>query len=346
MSRPVSSRRRGGRLPRAAWAAALLAAAACSDRNVLLPSQAPLPQSLPAAVCTVDVRAKRVACSDASATGAARGDRLVGGQEKFVRLTSSNVAYDNQDFVFTFDETLQNLLKQSMGTTDGSTVTPIKVFFSQQPTVTSGTGDVSILNADGVGMFTASNQPYYQYSEILTPYQISAAKTWEFSVDATVNTFTFTVFVSAPLADESTSLLDRVWTGASSAVWSLGANWAGAVAPDSAATAAIPADSLLSPGHALPVLDGNAALTNLRVGYGSTLALSGYTLTAWGNVDAPGSVTGLGTLKVAGGSAIVGGTFSTLAVTGTARFQRVTTAKSLVVRDGHVNVTMPLVIKP
>lgn len=347
MSRPVSPRGRGGRWARgAAWAAALLALPACSDRNVLLPSQLPAPQSLPAATCTVDVKAKRVACTDAqtASTGGARADKYVGGQEKYVRLTSSNVAYDNVDFVFTFDETVQNLLKQKMGTTDGSTLTPIKVFFSQEPTATSGTGEISILNADGIGMFTATNQPYYQYDEILAPYQISGAKTWEFSVPSTVSTFVFTVYVAAPLADENTSLLDRVWTGVTSTVWSLGSNWAGGVAPDSAATVAIPADSLLAPGHSLPALDAATAVTHLRVGYGSTLGLNGFTLTAWGNVDAPGAVSGSGSLRVAGSSALIGGTFSALSVSGTAQLQRAVTATAVSVNDGHLTVNQPLLI--
>ena len=54
-------------------------------------------------------------------------------------------------------------IAQPMGTPDGSTVTGLKVFFHDGPTVTGGTGAVSVSNADGTGTFSGSGQSYFEY---------------------------------------------------------------------------------------------------------------------------------------------------------------------------------------
>jgi hypothetical protein len=278
-------------------------------------------------------------CVPVDPEGAGRGNKLLGGQEKYVRLTSSGTAYDGGTEIFSSNVTVQNLLKQSMGTTDGSTVTGVDVFFASGPTVTSGAAgsSVTVSNYDGTGTFTASNQRYFHYAEILATYQISAAKSWQFQISGAVSTFSFMVYVSAPLVDESTSLLDEVWDGDTSTDWTLGSNWQGGVAPDSANTVSIPADSLLAPGHNQPVLTANARLTHLRVGYDSSLGLAGYTLTAFGNLDAVGTVSG-GTVRVAGTGAYVGGNVAAVEVTGSARLQRATRATGAVSVTGSLNV--------
>ena len=331
--------------------AALLALpllAACADRSLTLPAPPVVPAE-PAAtlLCTVNVPEQEMSCTPVSQEGAARGNKLLGGQEKYIRLTSSGTAYNAGTQIFSSNVTVQNLLKQSMGTTDGTTVTGVDVFFAAQPQVTSGTGSVTVSNADGIGTFTATNQRYFHYAEIIETYEISSAKSWQFQISGSVSNFSFTVYVSAPLADESASLLDEVWAGGTSGDWQTGANWNSGVAPDSANTVAIPPDSMLASGHAFPTLSANARVTHLRVGYGSSLALAGYTLTAYGNVDAVGTVSG-GTVKVAGSGAYVGGTFSAVQVTGSAQLQRSTRATgavavtgSLGVKDQVLTITIP-----
>jgi hypothetical protein len=69
------------------------------------------------------------------------------------------------------------------------------VFFSSGPTVTSGTGGISVNNADGTGTFTSTNQPYFQYNQILAKDAVSAARTWQLSMPPTVNSFTFTLYI-------------------------------------------------------------------------------------------------------------------------------------------------------
>jgi len=318
--------------------------AACADRSPILPLvPADLPSSSMALLCRVDVAPARMTCNPLQPTSV-RGAKIMGGQDKFVKLTSSGTAYDGGTQILSSNVTVQNLVQENIGTTDGSTVTGVDVFFASL-NVTNGSGSVGVVTAD-TGTFTASNQPYYHYPEILSPYQISAAKSWQFQVTGTVSTFSFIVYVSAPVVNESLPLLDKVWDGDTSTNWLVGSNWQGGVSPDSASTVSIPSDSLL-PSHVYPVLTADAFLTNLRVGFGSSLGLAGFTATAYGNVDAVGTVSG-GTLKVAGSNVVIGGNLSALQVTGNAQLQRATKASgavsvtgSLNVKDQALNISIP-----
>jgi hypothetical protein len=318
---------------------ALPVLAACVDRSPTLPPVEPLPVPAGAATlqCTVSVAERRMSCADAPADGP-RAAKLLGGQDKYVKLASSGTAWNAVTKVLSSNVTVQNLLAQSIGTEDGTTVTGVDVFFAAQPSVTDGTGSVTVGNADGLGTFNGTNQPYFHYAEILESYEVSAARNWEFHVSGSVSTFTFTVYLSVTMADEDADLLDRVWAGTSSD-WEAGANWSNGAAPDSASVVSIPADSLLAPGHAQPALSADARLTHLRVGYGSSLGLNGFTLTAWGNVDAVGALSG-GTLWLRGGTGFLGGSVDALKVSGAASLQRSTTASGAVsVSDGTLTVT-------
>ncbi|HKP76372.1 MAG TPA: hypothetical protein VJT67_12665 [Longimicrobiaceae bacterium] len=327
---------------RRAWPAlALPLLAACADRDPLLPPTAiPLPATTMATLnCTVSVSEMKMSCVDASAGTGPRATKILGGQDKYVKLASSGTSYDGGTQVLSSNVTVQNLLQQAIGTTDGNTVTGVDVFFSAGPDVTSGGAgsSVSVLNPDGIGTFTATNQRYFHYAQILGTYQISSAKGWQFQISGSVSTFTFTVYVSAPMVDENASLLDKVWTGATSTAWATGSNWQGGVVPDSASSVSIPADSLLAPGHFQPALSASVMIADLRVGYASSVTLNNNTLTAWGNVDAIGTITG-GTLRMRGTGAYLGGSVNALEVTGSAQLQRATTASGAVSVTGTLNV--------
>lgn len=336
---------------RRAWPVlALPLLAACVDRSPTLPAA---PPELPAGAvgmlqCTVNVPQQQMSCASVSPASGVRAVKTLGGQEKYVKLSSSGTAYDAGTQIFSSNVTVQNLLKQSIGTTDGTTVTGVYVFFAAGPTVTSGGGgSVTVNNPDTIGTFNGTGQRAFRYMEILKTYQISAAKSWQFQISGAVSTFSFTVYVQTAVVDESTSLLDEVWAGGTSTSWQTGSNWNSGIAPDSANTVSVPADSLLASGHNLPVLTASARLTNLRVGYASTLGLAGFTLTAYGNVDAVGTVSG-GTVKVAGTGAYLGGNLPAMQVTGSAQLQRSTKATgavsvtgSLSVKDQALNISIP-----
>jgi hypothetical protein len=150
--------------------------------------------------CRADLVAGSMTCDHPSidpAPGLALAVTL-GGQGTYVRLTSSNVSYDGHK-VFQADVTVQNLIGQPLGTTDGTTLDPagVRVFFHTGPTVTGGSGNVAVANADGTGTFTGTKQPYFQYNQVLATGGTSAPRTWQWNLNGGVTTFAFEVYVTA-----------------------------------------------------------------------------------------------------------------------------------------------------
>ncbi|HYW10129.1 MAG TPA: Ig-like domain-containing protein [Longimicrobium sp.] len=195
---------------RAATALAIMAgAAACIDSaNPVGPAGEPAgpgegapPIELVRMQCTANVRAGTVQCAGPVVAGAS-ADLVYGGQNRFVALTSTNATYDAVTHKFTFDVRVRNLLRQAIGTTDGTTADPsgVKVFMVQPPYPTEGTGNITIDNADGTGTFSRSEpQPFFRYVTRLAQYEQSAARTWQFDVDPSVATFAFSVAIASPV---------------------------------------------------------------------------------------------------------------------------------------------------
>lgn len=204
--RPAPLRGRAPRLAAALGLAALLAA--CTDRGSPVGPEPPTPPTGPpgtpvtvqALTCTGDLPGRTVSCAPAAPEGGASGDIIVGSQNVYVKLTSSNVAYNGGTGQFTFDVTVQNLIEQPMGTADGVSLDPngIRIFFNSGPTATGGTGAPSVV-PDGFATFLAAGQPYYQYNQILAQNATSTARTWTLVVPPTVTTFDFVLYVSAPV---------------------------------------------------------------------------------------------------------------------------------------------------
>lgn len=188
----------------------LLALAACGDEAPLRPEPVlpPAVQPLAELRCTVTRSGPSLSCVPAEAgAGGASGDLIVGGQHVYVTLASSNRVYDAGTETLTADVTVQNLIPQALGTTDGATLDPsgVRVFFQWGPTVTTGTGVVSVLvptpndSTGGVGTFTGAGQPYWQWNEVLAPSETSPPRQWRFAMPSTVSEFDFGVYVSAPV---------------------------------------------------------------------------------------------------------------------------------------------------
>src|SRR5215218_8452789 len=187
-----------------------LASAACTDRaNPLAPAPGPgggpgtpgTPVTIQTLECTGNRAELSVHCGPLQpGLNGASGDIIVGSQNVFVTVATSNVAYNGGTGQFTFNATLQNLIEQPMGTTDGTTLDPggIKIFFHSGPTVTGGTGVASVL-PDGFATFTAAGQPFYQYNQVLANSVTSGAKVWTLIMPPTVTTFSFLLYVSAPV---------------------------------------------------------------------------------------------------------------------------------------------------
>jgi hypothetical protein len=200
MQNPALAGRRPVRFLAIAVAAAALAA--CADQQPMGSSApdrlAPPPvDAVQAFECTASTTSRTVSCKAPGPNSGASADVLIGGQNTYVKLTSSNVNYSSGTEIFSFDVTVQNLMSEALGTPDGTTLDAqgIQVFFHLGPNVTGGSGSISVANADGTGTFTGTNQPYFAYNQVLLTDSVSAAKTWQLSVPTTVTTFSFTVYV-------------------------------------------------------------------------------------------------------------------------------------------------------
>jgi hypothetical protein len=174
------------------------ALAACAGDQPVAPEREPVvkpARTVQAFTCSGS-RMGGVRCVP-GATGGQGSAVVIGGQGVYMQLTSSNLSYDTISQIYQFDGTVKNLMNEAMGTPDGTTADPggIQVFFRTGPTTTSGTGTVSVDNEDGTATFTAANQPYFAYHEILAKNQTSAPRTWRLIVPPTVLSFTFTLYV-------------------------------------------------------------------------------------------------------------------------------------------------------
>lgn len=260
---------------------------ACTDQNYpSAPTQVRSPGPSAAAAiqlaklaCVATVASKSVVCEPENknpGNGVAK-DLVYGGQNVYVQLTSSLTDYNSGTQAFTFQVTVRNLIPQAIGTTDGTSVDPsgVKVFFPHNPVVTSGTGVVTIANADGIGTFTGPNQQYYRYQELLEQYDASAGKMWQFNVPPSVNTFAFSLYVSSPVqfpygwieVSHPTYNLRRTYTKLITATVfdQLGHVIPGAVVTWSSAdgsVATVPSDSGYVTGHLPGVVNINASSQN------------------------------------------------------------------------------------
>ena len=184
--------------------------AACADRSAVapeIPAPTPTPEAPAVPVagralqCHADVKAGSVICAAPTPSAGGASAAVVGGQHTYVSVRSQNVSYDAGTQTFSFDVTVENLLPQDMGTTDG--VTPdangVRVFFHEGPVVTEGTGLVEVANADGTGTFLTSSRPFFRYDGILAAGDTTPAKPWRITVPATVTRFDFVLYVQAAL---------------------------------------------------------------------------------------------------------------------------------------------------
>jgi hypothetical protein len=197
--------------PWIAAAGAALVLSACVDRdNPAAPGQPPgteptVPAAEPVLVqaldCRADMRTLQVQCENRTGGDGLPNHLIVGGQNTYVTLTSANPNYDPGTGAFTIDVTVRNLIPQPLGTADTMpALTPdpdgVRVFFSTPPEPTAGTGAIDVVE-DGQAIFTGgAPQDYYQYNTVLEQYELSAPRTWQFTVPNTVETFAFAVLVS------------------------------------------------------------------------------------------------------------------------------------------------------
>lgn len=163
-----------------------------------------------------------VSCSptDGAARSGIRSNlQTIGGQGVYVRVSTSGVAYNSGTGVFSFNTTIQNLTDASFASADGASKDAggVRIFFATGPTVTGGSGAISVANATGIATFTGGGQPYFQYGGtlpsvdsaalgiegILAPAEISSPKAWQLNVPSTVTTFVFQLLISTETSKSS-----------------------------------------------------------------------------------------------------------------------------------------------
>jgi hypothetical protein len=262
--------------------------AACSD-TADAPPTAPVAPSAPvgptttlaALDCTANVVGLSVSCAPVSDQGTGpAANIIVGGQNIYVRLTSTDVAYDGGSGQFTMNVTLENLIEQPMGTTDGVALDPggIRVFFNEGPTVTAGTGSASV-TPDGFGFFLSAAQPYYRYDHMLARNASSVAKPWLFIVQPTVQTFTFRVFVSAPVQfPDGYITLNGLMPGSSAGALAPGADQSLTAVVKTAVGTIVPGETVTfstSDAECAAVDTGTGAVTGVRAATCSITATAG-----------------------------------------------------------------------
>lgn len=315
----------------------LVLAAACTD-NPVGPGLKPEPEVLSTIECRVSVAAQSMACSyaeDVLAGSAIRTTRLIGGQDAYVKLSNFGNTFANDTFQTTV--TVQNLLADPLGTTDGSTVSGVTVFFADDPS-----NGVTVANATGDTMVLGPPQPYFLYNQILTTYQVSDPMDWRFAVPSGVTSFVFKVYVLASQVDESGNGLDAVWTGGTSSDWFTAANWTPATVPGASSVVQV-----RSGAANMPVLTANASALALRVNSGATMGLGGFDVAVGGSVDASGAISN-GSVTMSGAGSLLRGTIPSLFVTGSTALQGATTATgavsvtgSLTVADSAMSISIP-----
>jgi len=187
-------------------AALIVAQAGCIEHDApLAPTPGEEPggreELLASLNCRMVVRSGEMSCTLAEpAPSAGVTPVVLGGQGTYISLEASNVAYEGE--VFRADVTVRNLINQPLGTEDGLSVHPdgIRVFFTGEPVaLPADAGQVTLENEDGTAMFIGSDQPYFQYQQLLTPGQTSLPRTWRWHVPAGVESFTFGAYVAAPV---------------------------------------------------------------------------------------------------------------------------------------------------
>lgn len=149
-----------------------------------------------------------IVVGDSNTSGA-----IYGNQNVTAKVTASNFSVVTAGSVKTWKFTLavHNLLNFPVGSIDGATSTPLDtvgvfVFFPTNPSVLSPANSgasVTVANTQGSASFSGINQKYYWYHDRLSAKGLTGDSTknnptWTFTAPSTVNSFRFTVLLSAP----------------------------------------------------------------------------------------------------------------------------------------------------
>jgi hypothetical protein len=150
-----------------------------------------------------------IQAGDSNASGAIYGNQNVTAK---VTISAFNLTDNGTTKTWTFKLAVHNLLPYAVGAIDGTSATPFDtvgmfVFFPSAPSVVSPAVcvgcTVTIWNTQGAGNFTAPNQLYYWYHDLLAAKgspgdSTTHIPTWKFTAPSAVNSFRFFVILSSP----------------------------------------------------------------------------------------------------------------------------------------------------
>jgi len=174
-------------------------------------SVATSPPVLLSLTCMLDRSSTTISCKPTRPSPAATVSASViyGSTATYGAFFPYNLVKDTVAHTWTFTAQVQNLLKQSIGTLNGTTMTGVKVYVTDFH-ATVGAGTVSVASADGTGNFTAPNQPYFNYNQIIAPSGYSGNKLWKFNVPNTVTAVSMSILISADFpAEQGVTLTPR-----------------------------------------------------------------------------------------------------------------------------------------
>ena len=191
----------------------LLIAFACQDANRVATAAsgaAPAPAAAKRPVmlsltCTLLRGASTVSCAPATPPQAAgvSANVMLEATGTYATLVPSNLLEDTVRQIWSFDAVVHNLLQQSIGTLNDTTMIGSKIFVTALRT-TQGTGTVSVINPDGLGNLSAPDQAYFTYKQIVPAGANSNAKLWKVSVPNTVTAVSMDILVTTDFPAEQT----------------------------------------------------------------------------------------------------------------------------------------------
>ncbi len=147
--------------------------------------------------CYVDAVAGTSRCGELTPAGGARATRVTLTTSHFTLMGTG--FYNGGTQQHTFFNQIRNDIGQEIGTHNGMATDSIRAFVTAI-NVTGGSGTITPANHTGTATFTAANQPYWEYREIVAPGDQSTSVTWIFNVPSTVTAWNYTIGVSAPIA--------------------------------------------------------------------------------------------------------------------------------------------------
>ena len=206
----------------ALMAGLVIAAGACSDQSITSSVKpAPAPPTVNASqagmlrgtvredgTVVLESLDPSIQVGDSNTSGAIYGNQNVTAKVTISAFNLSNVGGTK---TWTFKLAVHNLLPFPVGAVDTAAApydtVGMFVFFPSAPSVVSPSPcsgcAITTFNTQGVGSFTAPNQPYYWYHDRLATAgspgdSTTDNPTWTFKAPSTVNSFRFFVILSSP----------------------------------------------------------------------------------------------------------------------------------------------------